>query len=217
MGSSDDRTPPLHSHEEAWFQNPGHPLPLRNQLDERHGWHPPSSWSGVVFALVSLLLVTLAIGGTVFFLTPAPDAERHSSAPTTTPEPATTLNSGDLGVTPTPAVPMTVPSASASSPQTEATATAPPPVKPVPVRAQPVRAVPRPNVRAARPRWPEPKPREAEADRAAPAETTLPDLDRAAAAQGMRAHAEDLFDTPSGVDAPPAASSPSPPAAEIKR
>jgi hypothetical protein len=106
--SHDDATPPLSVRppmssrfESQWFSTPPlpplvsmsspilrSPGPLLTDLEERRGWTPPSGTRGAAFAMVSILLIGVAVAGTFFLL--GPDSKQSKG-----PEPiSTTLVTG---------------------------------------------------------------------------------------------------------------------------
>ena len=199
--------------ESQWFAATNPKLaPIGDEIfEERRGWRPPPPSRGLTFAAVSLLLVGVAAAGTFFFL--GPDSNRaHNVTPVST----TTITNAEVPSAPAPAA--------AASPTVETVPTVTPaelPSAPTvvaavnePNKARAVAPAPAPAARVVKAPA---KPRtttKAPATTKRSTETSLPDLDRAAAAAGMTPSDDDAFATP-GNDIPPATtgSETAPPAA----
>lgn len=173
--------------ESQWFMEANPTLhPIGHELEQRRGWRPPPPTRGLGFAAVSMFLIGLATAGTVFFL--APEAKRsHSPQPSTSePTSTTTITNAD------------VPSAQAVA--STDTAALPNLLRPTPPSDLPPTRTD--ELKANQPAAPTRAPTKSRPIRTAKPEgkaskgTSLPDLDRAAAAAGVTPQADDPFSTP---------------------
>jgi hypothetical protein len=186
--------------EAEWFA-PTNPTlqPIGHQLEERRGWRPPPPTKGVGFAIVSVLLVTIAAGGTLFFFGPDAERPRSSSRPVST----TTITNADVPSTTateerapsTTAIPTATPAELPSAPSTSKPAST---ATRATAARQPGAGVRAPG-RVTTDR-PAPATKATPATRPAPAkpapDRALPDLDRAAAAAGLTPRDDEPLSTP---------------------
>lgn len=212
-GPVSTRAPASSRFESQWFAPTNPKLsPVGPEVfEERRGWQPPPASRGLVFTAVSVLLVGVAAAGTFFLL--GPDANRSHATPVST----TTITNAEVPAAPEPAPALettTVPTVTpadlpAAPPVVNAVKEPSPPGwraakgTPEPQKASAVAPAPRTQQRAMAPA----KPATAKPAAAKPSDTSLPNLDRAAAAAGMTPQQDDPFATP-GTETPPAPTAP---------
>ncbi|MBX3212042.1 MAG: hypothetical protein KF850_08415 [Labilithrix sp.] len=210
-----------------WFA-PTSPMlrPIGHELAERRGWTPPRAGKGLGFAVASVVAIAVASAGTFFFVGPAAETTRPAEPePTST----TTISQAELtpdegappmGATPlggaTPPAVAAAPLTGAAPATTEGADTAVAPAAATTARAEraitpaDLPAAPATARRAVAPRANAERPKEV-------AETSLPDLDRAAAAAGASPRDDAPADkAPSQAAPEPPAAAPEPPALEYQ-